>query len=487
MCAGDMEWKIAIFSLARKSIATAGRFPYIHAVMHPTPRSKRSEPAEHTSGQQAGLLRRLGLFDATMLVMGGIVGSGIFMNPHVVATIVSSPLLIIGAWMCGGVIAMTGAFLYAELAARRPAVGGQYAYLREAYNPLIAFLFGWGLFLVSTSGGLAAVAMTFARYFIELTGIGLPDRSIAIGALILLTGMNCLGVRTGGTVQSTLMVLKIGAVLFLIFAGYVLLDGPLPAQVSPGPATMGFDTLVAFGAAMVPVMFSYGGWQTANFIAGEIRNPEKNLPRGLLIGVSGVVVLYVLVNLVSLRALGAEHLAASATPASDVMRAAMGDKGAAIIAFGIALSTFGFLSQGILTSPRVYFAMANDGVFFRSVSAIHPRTRVPVAAILLQGLCASLVTLTGTYEQILSYVVSDDFIFFGLTAGSLFLLRAHDNGSRARAMMPFHPYSTVAFILVCGAIVINTTYAYPVNSLIGIGILLVGIPVYYYWKRQPSQ
>jgi APA family basic amino acid/polyamine antiporter len=421
-----------------------------------------------------------------MIVMGGIIGSGIFMNPHVVATLVTSPLLILGTWTFGGLIALAGAFIYAELASRRPEVGGQYAYIREAYHPLIAFLFGWGLFLVSTSGGLAAVAMTFARYFIELTGTTLPDWSIAVSALALLTILNCTGVRTGGTIQSVFMVLKIGAIVFLIVCGYILAGGPVsasPAIVTPKPA---FDMLTSFGAAMVPVLFSYGGWQTANFIAGEIRSPGRNLPRGLLIGVTGVVVLYLLVNIVSLNVLGPAGLAASLTPASDVMRAALGDRGAAIIALGIVISTFGFLSQGILTSPRVYFAMAHDGLFFRRVATLHPRTRVPMAAIILQGAFAIVVALSGTYEQILSYVVSDDFIFFGLTAGTIFVLRKKDGGRTVTVTMPGHPITTALFILVCAAIVINTVYAYPVNTLIGFAILLTGIPVYYYWKRKHS-
>jgi APA family basic amino acid/polyamine antiporter len=435
-----------------------------------------------TAQQPTGFARRLGLFDAVMLVMGGIIGSGIFMNPHVVATIVHTPLLILGTWAFGGLIALGGAFVYAELAARRPAVGGQYAYIREAYHPLLAFLFGWGLFLVSTSGGLAAVAMTFARYAIEITGVGIPDWSIAVGALALLTGLNCLGVRTGGTVQSGLMILKIGAIAFLVICGYLLVTPVhLPSvPVSSDEPPLGLLTM--FGAAMVPVLFAYGGWQTSNFIAGEIRAPEKNLPRGLLIGVVGVVVLYLAVNVVSLRALGADGLAATKTPASEVMRAALGERGAMIIALGIAISTFGFLSQGILTSPRVYYAMANDGLFFKSVATLHPKTRVPIVAILLQGLCAIAVALSGSYEQILSYVVSDDFIFFGLTASCIFVFRRRDAGPSPFSM-PGHPYTTGLFVLVCAAVVMNTVYTYPVNTLIGVGILLSGIPVYYYWSN----
>ncbi len=432
----------------------------------------------------AQFARRLGLFDATMIVMGGIIGSGIFINPHVVATIVHTPLLIFGAWAFGGLIALAGAFIYAELAARRPEVGGQYAYIREAYHPLLAFLFGWGLFLVSTSGGLAAVAMTFARYFIELTGTAFPDWSIAVTALVLLTALNCLGVRTGGTVQSTLMVIKIAAVTFLVVCGYLLVTETKLNFHSVSDSSISFDVLTSFGAALVPVMFAFGGWQTANFIAGEIKEPQKNLPRGLLIGVVGVVLLYLAVNLVSLRALGADGLAQSLAPASEVMRAALGDRGATIIALGIAISTLGFLSQGILTSPRVYYAMAQDGLFFQSVATLHPKTRVPVIAVILQGSFAILVALSGTYEQILSYVVSDDFIFFGLTASCIFVFRRRDGASRQPFATPGHPYTTGIFVLVCVAVVINTIHRYPVNTLIGIAILLTGIPVYFYWKKR---
>ncbi len=430
--------------------------------------------------------RRLGLFDATMLVMGGIIGSGIFMNPHVVARIVDTPWLILGAWTFGGAIALTGAFIYAELAARRPAVGGQYAYIREAFHPLLGFLFGWGLFLVSTSGGLAAVAMTFARYTIELTGMPVREWFLAAAALAILTGINCLGVRMGGTLQSSLMVLKIGAIVILVVSGFAMAPENRFAAVAGTGEADPFDLLTSFGAAMVPVMFAFGGWQTACFIAGEIRSPEKNLPRGLILGVTGVIVLYLAVNVVSLIVLGADGLAASPAPASTVMRIVLGETGATVIALGIAISTLGFLSQGILTSPRVYYAMAEDGLFFRNVGALHPKTRVPVTAILLQGFVAIAISLSGTYEQILSYVVSDDFIFFGLSAACLFVFRKRDAGLPCGFRVPGHPYTTVGFIAVCCAIVVTTAYAYPLNTLAGLGILAAGVPVYYYWRRAAS-
>lgn len=428
---------------------------------------------------EATLARRLTLFDATMIVMGGIVGAGIFMNPAVVAQEVRTPVAALGAWGVGGVFALVGAFIYAELAARRPAVGGQYAYLREAFHPLVAFLYAWTLLLVSQSGGMAAVAMTFARYFRELSGAPFGDGVIAVGALAGLTAVNCLGVRAGSNLQSGFMLLKIGAVGMLVALGFGAAAAMAPAAPSaPTPLT-------AFGAALVPVLFAYGGWQTSSFVAGELESPQRDLPRGLLIGVSGVVVLYLLVNYVCIRALGMTGLAATATPASDVMRAALGSQGATLIAAGIAISTIGFLSQNLLTGPRVYFAMARDGTFFQSVAKIHPRTRVPVVAIVLQGSIAAVLALSGSYERILGYVVAIDWLFFGLTALALVVLRQRDTarGADASFRVPGHPFTTLAFVGGAWLVVLNTVHRFPTNALAGLGLLVAGIPVFLYWSR----
>jgi APA family basic amino acid/polyamine antiporter len=420
------------------------------------------------------LARRLGLFDATMIVMGGIIGSGIFINSYVVAQRVKTPFLILAVWGLGGLIALAAAFIWAELAALRPEVGGQYAYLRDAYHPLVAFLYGWGLLLVIQTGGMAAVAVTFARYFLELTNLHVADWTVAVVALAALTVINCLGVRAGGTVQSLLMVLKIIAIVALIGCG-LFLAGPekLPEARSFVPDKMGgsefnvifsskdilpFFTMI--GAAMVPVLFAFGGWQTASFVSGEIREPQKNLPRALFIGVGGVIVLYLAVNFVYVHALGASGLASTTTPASDVMRLALGSTGARAIAAGIAISTLGFLSQGMLTAPRVYFAMAEDGLFFKSVGKLHPKTQVPTLAIALQGVLAIVITLWGKYEQILNYVVSVDFIFFGATALCIFVFRrraaAASNNVERITTIPGHPITTALFVLICWLVVINT-------------------------------
>lgn len=455
--------------------------------------------AERPSGSR--LAAKLGLFDATMIVMGGIIGSGIFINPYVVAQQVYTPALILGAWIIGGMIALGGAFIWAELAAVMPRVGGQYAYLREAYHPAVAFLYGWVLLLVIQTGGMAAVAVTFAKYFVELTALHISDGLIATLTLAILTGINCLGVRAGSTVQSALMLLKILAIATLVFCGGTFVahhldllhrpsGGPLSLNYRFADRPVSFSLLTAMGAALVPVLFSYGGWQTANFVAEEVREPRKNLPRALVIGVIGVILLYLSVNFVCVYVLGPAGLARTMTPASMVMRVVLGSKGAALIAVGITISALGFLSQSILTAPRVYFAMAEDGLFFRAVGWLDPRHRVPVVAIALQGVAAIVIALSGRYDQILSYVVSMDFLFFGLTATCIFVFRrsgkgAHETaGSGGLARMPGHPVSTFMFVVVCWLVVINTIFKYPRNTAVGFGILFAGIPVYVLWSRQ---
>jgi basic amino acid/polyamine antiporter, APA family len=431
-----------------------------------------------------------------MLVMGGIVGAGIFINPYVVARLVASPGAILTAWAIGGAIALLGAFVYAELAARLPEAGGQYAYLREAYHPLVAFLYGWVLLLVIQTGGMAAVAVTFAAYFLEIVGLPFSQGAaagVAAGTLVVLAVINCLGVKAGGRVQSALMVLKIAAILALVAAGawYAVGEGrgvEAAGPTGPGAFDRTGDTLgpvAALAAAMVPVLFAYGGWQTANFVAEEVREPRRNLPRALVFGVIGVVALYLAVNAVCVAVLGPDGLAATTTPASAVMERALGPAGARWIAVGIAVSTLGFLSQSVLTAPRVYYAMGRDGLFFRSVGRLHPRSGVPVAAIVLQAVMAVVIALSGRYEQILSYVVSMDFLFFGLTATCLFALRRSrpEDGApdSPGARMPGHPWSTLLFVAASWTVVATTVARHPVNSGIGFAILAAGVPAY--WAR----
>jgi APA family basic amino acid/polyamine antiporter len=447
----------------------------------------QTETSSQPVPQSGSLARHLGLFGTTMAVMGGIIGAGIFINPYLVAERVHTSALILGAWIAGGVIALLGGFIYAELASRLPVVGGQYAYLRDALHPGVAFLYGWVLLLVIQTGGMAAVAATFARYLLELTRWHVNDSIIAAAALALLTAINCLGVRAGSRVQSAMTLTAIAAIGMLEAVSFLrggtslivwrpLLDQPPSLSLA-----------IAFGSAMTPVLFAYGGWHTSSFLSGEIRDPRKTLPRGLVLGVLGVILVYTSVNFVYVRALGPAGLAAATTPASAVMRALLGPRGASLIAAGIAFSAFGFLAQSFLTAPRVYFAMAEDRVFFRSVAWVHPRTRVPVVAIAMQGVWAIAIALTGTFAQVVNYVVAMDSLFFGLTAACLFVLRrrAADLGaSKVDYSVPGHPWTTLLFIAAEWIVVVSTFAHDPKRSFIGLGIAIAGLPVYFFWRAK---
>ena len=462
-------------------------------MLEPTPARL---PSIESTNLSPRLAAKLNPFDATMLVMGGIVGSGIFINPYVVAGFVHTPVLILGAWLAGGAIALAGAFIYAELADRMPAVGGQYAYLRDAYHPVVGFLYGWVALLVIHAGGTAAVVVTFAKYFQQLTNGAGSEKVIAVIVIAALTAINCLGVRAGGSVQSVFMIFRILAVSTVVVCGmWFILHSPAAPRVPWHPAIdppPSIGLLSVFGAAMVPVLFGYGGWQTSNYVAGEIRDPRKNLPRALVFGVVGVIVLYLTVNFVYVQALSPAVLAATSTPASKVMRMAFGQLGASLVAALIVLSTAGFLSQAMLSYPRLYFAMADDGMLPRGFARLNARTRAPVPTIILQGAVTIVVVLLGTYEQILSYVVVMDWLFFGLTATCIFIFRAREKHPATNEhssflpgfRVPGHPWTTGLFIAVAWLVTLNTIYKYPRNAAVALCILFAGVPVYFLFRRR---
>lgn len=429
-----------------------------------------------------GYARQLGLFSATMLVIGGIIGSGIFLNPAVVAARVRAPGLTLAVWGLGAIVALLGAFVFAELGARRPEAGGGYAYLREAFGSLPGFLYAWALLLVIATGAAAAVAMTFAGYTVGLLGWS-PEtqRLVAGAALVLLTLINIIGVRPAAWSQNIFTVLKLLAVAILIVAALFATTSPPSTPVAPMSTGSGILTV---GAALVPVLFAFGGWQQTNFVAEELIDPERNLPRALILGVSIVALAYLLVNLAYLKALGIEGLSASIAPAADTMAKVTGGTGRTLIALGIMASTFGFLNLVLLVSPRVYQAMARDGLFFQSFAQLHPTWRTPVTATVVQGVWAVVLVYSGTYGQLLDYVVFADWIFFGAVAASLFVLRRIDGNRPVPFRVPGHPLPTLLFIAAAVYVVVGSISSNPRNALIGSGLLFAGIPVYLYWRRR---
>jgi len=430
------------------------------------------------------LARRLNAFDATLVVMGGIVGAGIFMNPSVVAQRAHTPALILGAWAFGGLVALIGAFIFAELAWRRPEVGGLYAYLRDAYHPVVAFMYGWTALIVSQSGGMAAAAITFAAYFAPLTHATVAPWQIAVATLAAFTAINCFGVREGGNAQNVLMLLKLLPIAALIIAGLFFAHSVTPSNLGASVSHLGL--LATFAAAMIPVLYAYDGWQTAPFMSGELRQPARDMPRAMLWGVIVVIILYMAVNYACVRVLGASGLMATNTPASDIMRIVSGPIGGTIIAIAVALSTLRFISNNMLTSPRIYYAMAQDGMFFKQVAWLHPKTRVPMVAVILQGAVAIIIAVSGRYDQILNYVTSVDFVFFALAAAALLIFRRRESKTQVHGSgirVPWHPWSTLFFLSVSAIVVLNSYVTFPKDTLIGLLILLSAIPVYYIWKR----
>ena len=445
---------------------------------------------EQPASPPATYARRIGLFSATMLVVGGIIGSGIFLNPAIVAQRVGSGQLILLTWTLGAGIAMLGAFIFAELGARNPAAGGGYVYLRDAFGPLPAFLYGWALLLAIASGAAAAVAVTFANYATPLLGLGVGyERWLAATAIAVLSLVNCLGVIPGAWTQNVFTLLKLAAIAALVVAA--LLGGsPGSAAACAGAgcrasSATGTGVVVAIGTALVPVLFAYGGWQQTNFVAEEMVDARRNLPRALVIGVLIVAAVYLAANFTYLRALGPAGLSGSRAPAADVMGAVAGETGRRLIAAGIAVSTFGFLNLVILVTPRVYQAMARDGLFFARFAELHPRTRAPVAAIVVQGLWAIVLLLSGSYGQLLDWVTFADWIFFGTIAATLFVYRRR-TPSPGYAV-PMFPWPVLLFIAASLYVVAGAVISNPANALRGALLLAVGVPVYLFWVRRRAR
>jgi APA family basic amino acid/polyamine antiporter len=429
--------------------------------------------------------RKLNLFDATMIVISGIIGSGIFINPYVVAQIVKTPFLILAVWGAGGLIALAGAFVFAELSTVLPRVGGQYAFFREAFHPLVAFLHGWSLLFIIQSGATAAVAVAFAEYLKPL--FNFPDAYVTPVAVAILIGLalfHALGVKPGAVLINLITFGKTLAIVALIVGAFLLTrrTGLTLTPIKP-PELQGFGLLSAFFAGLVPTMFAYGGWQNLNFVSEEVRDPLRTLPRAILVGVLCVITVYLSANVAYLHVLGAPALAATRTPAADVAAALAGETGRKVISFLIVISTFGFMNLALLSAPRVYYAMGADGVFFRFLGRLSPRFKVPTAAILLQGAIAAAFAVSNRYDELLGYAVFADWIFFALAGVALIVFRRTRPDAARPRPTPFYPLTPILFILAGAGIVINTFIADWKNARIGALIIAAGIPVFWLWNR----
>ncbi|HEV8232060.1 MAG TPA: amino acid permease, partial [Thermoanaerobaculia bacterium] len=350
------------------------------------------------------LRRALGPFDATMVVVGGIIGSGIFILPSVVAQRLPTSGLVLAAWLVGGAIALAGAFAFAELAALFPQAGGEYVYLREAYHPFVAFLFGWASLVVIQGGGLAAVSITFSQYALRLAGRESTYASVwAALAIVIVAGVNYMGVKPGSRLLNVLVLLKILALAALILGGLLLPRAARSPAATEFPQSSG--GFLAFGAALIPILFAYGGWQSVNLVAEETREPRRTLPLALMAGMAIVIVVYLLANFVYLSVLSRPGLASTATPAADALRRIFGAGADRLVAAAIAVSAFGFLDLTLLAQTRIYYAMGKDGVFLPALARLHPKFQTPALAIVLQAAWGIVLALTGTYGELVDSVV----------------------------------------------------------------------------------
>jgi APA family basic amino acid/polyamine antiporter len=424
------------------------------------------------------LPRSLSLLDAASIVAGTVIGSAIFLVPSQVAAALPDARLIVLVWVATGVLSFFGALAYAELGAMMPSTGGQYVYLRAAYGPLCAFLCGWAFFLIIESGGIATLAVGFSiylGYFIPLTPWA--SRLVSVGLIVVLTWVSCRGAREGAALQNLFTFLKLAGLGILICGAFLAKPA---AAVSNPPFT--FHT-APFGAAMVACLWAYEGWNCVSFVAGEVRNPQRNLPRALGLGTGGLVVLYVVANLAYLRILGVAQLAGTSRVASTVAERALGHPGAVLVAITILISIAGATNGSILSTPRIYFAQARDGLFFRSVASVHPRYQTPWVSIILHSGWAALLALTDSYQTLFSFVIFGAWLFYGLTVFGVIILRRRDPHAVRPYKMWGYPLTPLLFAATSFWFVVNTMITTPRPSIIGLAIIGSGIPVYYIWKR----
>jgi basic amino acid/polyamine antiporter, APA family len=438
-------------------------------------------PTATDSSGRGGFRRELGLADASVVVAGSIVGIGIFANPSVVAGVLGEPWLILLAWAIGGSIALLGGFAYAELGSRFPVVGGQYVYLARAYHPIVGFLYGVALLFIVNGGALAAVAILVASYIDRtLVAVGpIGVKLVGASVLIALTIVNVLGIRLGKLTNNTIGAAKGAGMLALI--ALALTRGSPASDLTAGASA------AALGAswqplltALIPIMFAYGGWQNAAAIAGEIKNPERTLAWANVLGVTAVIVLYLGLNVAYLWVLPADHVAASSAVAADMARVVAGEAGARFVAILIVVSGLGFLTVIILTGARLFYAMATDGLLPRPMARIHPRYQTPIVALWAQTSVSLVLLATNRYDQLLSYVVFADWLFFGLTVAAIFRLRRAERGTTEAHVvrMPGHPVTTFVFVAAAAGIVVNSFVAYPAQSLVGSTILVAALVIF---------
>ena len=415
-----------------------------------------------------------------------MIGSGIFLVPGAVLRQVNGYVLpALLAWVAGGVLSMLGALTYGELSAANPKAGGLYVYIRDCFGTFPAFLFGWALFFAISGGAIATLAVGFSNNLGQV--IPMPPivaKVIAVGMLAVVTAVNVRGTRQSADLQNWTTAIKVGAIVVMSVVLLWLGRGFTEANESLWPSKTEGTLASGFGLAMLGVLWAYEGWQYATFSAGETINPQRNFPRAFLLGVSALIGIYLLANLAYLTALGPREMAGSRSAAAASLAAVVGPKSAKLIALAIAISIFSAINGTILTAPRVYYAMAKDGVFFRKLAVVHPRFQTPAFAVIAGSVWAAVLAATGTFEQLFTYTVFTGWIFYGLAAATIFIYRRKWPDRPRPYSVPGYPWTPLLFILAAAALVVNTVVAQPRTAGIGLGIVFLGAPAYLIWRSR---
>ena len=440
------------------------------------------------------LVRGLGAWQAAAIVVGTIIGTGVFLKTGVMAQLAGSPLWVLAAWGTAGLLSLAGALTYAELSATYPRAGGEYVFLREAYGPLVGYLYGWARFWIGTPASIAAYAVgaaTFLGGVLPVASVGAVP--VAIALIAVFTALNCLSVRTGGHLQTVLTIAKIGMIVVIAGGALVLAPGGEVARLTD--TGRGFPGINAFGLAVLAALWAYDGWNNLPMAAGEVREPSKNLPRAIVLGTLGVLAVYALVNVAYFWALPLDQVVTASSDRypdapSVATRAAatfLGDTAQGFLAFAMTVSALSAMSGSILTGARVPFAMARDGLAPHGLAWVSPRARVPVVAVVIQGVIGAALATTGSFDQLTNYVVFTSWVFYGLNAGSVLILRRRDPDRPRPYRVPGYPVVPILFVVVAAALLVNTVVAAPRDSLIGLGFMALPLPIFLaFYRRQKS-
>jgi len=437
------------------------------------------------AGKARELARVLTLRDLVLIVVGTTIGSGIFTVPGAVLRQSGSDLgVALVVWVVGSVLALLGALTFGELGAMLPDAGGSYVYVREAFGALPAFLLGWTLFLAINTGSTATLAVAFANYLGELVPLGpLAYKLASVAMIAVVTAVNIRGVRQAATVQNWSTALKVGAIFALAIAGFLMGDGLHRPDTRLFTTPITAASLSAAGVGLLGVLWAYEGWQNVTNSAGEAADPQRTFARGIGIGTAALVVIYLTANAGYVAAVGASGVSASDRIAADVVHTLFGPAAAKLVTLVILVSIFSAANGLALTGPRMYFAMARDGVFLRALAEVHPRFGTPARAVAVSAAWAALLALSGTFEQLFTYVVFASWIFAALAAASVFVLRRRRPDAPRPFRVPGYPWTPALFIAAAAAVVVNTVIARPVQALIGLAIVATGVPVYFLWRR----